>query len=62
MSKSIFKSKTLWFNVLAVIVLTASQFGYGDFKPSEDFLAIAGVIVPIVNVLLRKITNQPVHL
>ena len=62
MSKSIFLSKTLWFNVLAVIVLVAGHFGYAEFKPNDDLLILVGVLVPIVNVVLRKITKQPVHL
>ena len=61
-SKPFWKSKTFWFNVLAVVLLIAGQFGYKDFKPNEDLLQIVGILIPLFNVVLRKITTQPVHL
>jgi hypothetical protein len=57
--KEFWKSRTLWFNVLAVIVFVASQFGFADFQPDADLLAI---IAAIVNLLLRLLTRQPLAL
>ena len=62
MSKSIFKSKTFYFNVLAFLVVLANAFGFGDFKPNGTVLEVVAVLIPILNIVLRKITTQPVHL
>jgi hypothetical protein len=51
------KSKTFWFNVLAVVVAVAAQFGFADFEPDAELIA---VIVGIVNVILRFAVKQPV--
>lgn len=62
MSKSIFKSKTFYFNVLAFLVVLANAFGFGDFKANDTVLEVVAVLIPILNIVLRKITTQPVHL
>jgi hypothetical protein len=51
-TKSIFASKTFWANILAAV---ASYSGY--FPPN-----IAVYVVPLVNILLRFVTVQPVTL
>jgi hypothetical protein len=48
--KSIFASKTFWFNVVS---LGATFTGYLPPK-------YAVVVVPVINVLLRMLTEQPV--
>lgn len=54
MSKSLFKSRVFWFNVLSVSVAAAT----GGLVPP-----VAAVpIVSVGNVLLRLITTQPAHL
>ncbi len=55
--KGFWKSRTFWFNVLAVIVAVAGQFGFAGFEPDAEVIA---VVVGIVNVLLRFATRQPV--
>ena len=62
MSKSIFKSKTLWFNVLAFVVIISNAFGFGEFKANDTVFEVVAVLIPILNIILRKITTQPVHL
>jgi hypothetical protein len=49
-TKSIFKSKTFWANVFA------GAATYGGYFPAK----YAAVIVPIANILLRLVSNQPV--
>lgn len=49
-SKSIFASKTFWVNVLM------GAAAYGGFLPPK----YAAVVVPVANVALRIVTNQPV--
>lgn len=56
-SKSIFLSKTFWFNVLATGVELANS--YGQFLPIPP--ATIGIAVSVGNIILRRLTKQPVH-
>lgn len=64
-SKPFYASKTFWFNVLAVLVLIAGNFGYSGEIPGE-WTEYVNVFVPafvaLVNLVLRFITKQPVSL
>jgi len=59
--KSIFSSKTLWFNALTILVTFATAFGY---VPNQDLASslTAGLVLvaPFVNILLRLVTSKPV--
>ena len=59
-AKAFWKSKTFWFNCLALLVSVATAFGYGDFRPSPEIQQIALVLVAIANLFLRFVTRQPV--
>ena len=54
MSKSLFKSKTFWFNAL-----TASAALTGVIQLAPEYTA---TIVGVINVLLRLVTEKPVHI
>ena len=53
MSKSLFRSKTFWFNVVAAV----AQYGYAVI-PAE----YAVPVVAVANVVLRWVTVGPAHL
>ena len=55
--KGFWRSRTFWFQVLAVVVFAASQVGYADFLPDADVMAI---VAAVVNVVLRFRTDQAV--
>ena len=61
-AKSIFYSKTFWFNVVALIVLVAGSFGFNEAELSPNLETYALVIVTVVNLLLRLVTKQPVKI
>lgn len=61
-TKEFWKSKTFWFNVLALLVAVAAAFGYTDFHPSAETEQVALVLVTIVNLVLRFYTSQGVRL
>ena len=56
-----YASKTLWFNVLALVALVAGSFGYTGELPGEVSLFVPA-IVAIINLVLRFVTKTPVEL
>lgn len=53
--KPFYQSKTLIFNVVAIIVLVANQFGFGDFQLDAE---VSAGIVAVINMILRVTTTQ----
>ena len=64
--KSLFESKSFWFNVISLLVFVAGYFGFKEFSPNPELLdyaaKIMAVLLPLVNIALRKVTEQPVNL
>lgn len=60
--KDFWKSKTLWFFALYLLVAVASVFGFGGFQPTADQSEIIGIVVAIVGIILRFLTKEPVKL
>ena len=58
-AKEFWKSKTLWFNVLAIIVLVANAFGFVEFTPDPEANDIALFIILGANLVLRYATKVP---
>lgn len=58
MEKEFWKSKTFWFNVLALLVTVGTSLGFKDFQPSQEVGEIALVVVTIINVVLRFMTKE----
>ncbi len=58
-AKEFWKSKTFWFNCLAVGVYVAQSFGYTDFKASPELMAL---VAAVVNIGLRFVTNTSVSI
>ena len=59
--KPFWKSKTVWFNGLTILIAVATIFGFTINQ--ELFAEVTGVLValsPIVNLILRFFTKQPV--
>ena len=59
MTKDFWKSKTLWFNVLAFVVAVTGAFGYTGELPGEAAVFVPAVIA-VINFLLRFVTKQPI--
>ena len=49
-TKAFYKSKVFWFNILAVVVVIASQFGFSEFTLDAE---VAAGVVAIINLVLR---------
>lgn len=64
-TKKWYQSKTIWLNIVAVIVaitgyLTPALLTSIGFSNPTKFLTIVGTIVAIANVILRAGTIQPI--
>ena len=57
--KKFYKSKVFWFNVLALVVVVAGNFGYTGELPAE-WNIFAPVIIAGINFLLRWVTEQKI--
>jgi hypothetical protein len=56
--KSIFASKTFWVNVITGVLSILSLPQVATLPPSV--LAVVSIVAPILNVILRRLTNSPV--
>jgi hypothetical protein len=68
-SKDPILSKTMIFNLIALAVAIALNYGYGAFEPAPEvdplaagIAALVTILAPIINMALRFVTNQPVSL
>lgn len=60
MPKEWYKSKVFWFNVISLVVMVAGAFGFAEFQPDEQWVQIGGVLISVINLLLRLfVTKQP---
>jgi hypothetical protein len=58
MLKGAAKSKTIWFNLIALAVLVASAFGYQEHQPAVWVNEAATVIITLGNLGLRFVTKS----
>jgi uncharacterized membrane protein len=57
--KKWYLSKTLWFNVLALVAVVSASFGYTGELPAEVMVYVPA-IVALINLVLRFVTKEPV--
>ena len=54
--KKWYTSKTLWTNIIAIIVIVLVNLGITDI--STEIAAAEGSILGVINLVLRLVTNQ----
>lgn len=59
--KHFWKSKVFWFNGLALIVVVAGAFGFGEFSPDPEVVEYGVVAVTVINLILRFVTKVPIR-
>jgi len=55
--KKWYASKTFWFNVLALVVAVAANFGFTGELPAEWGVFVPAVVI-VINLLLRLFFTQ----
>lgn len=59
--KSVYESKTIWFNVLSIAATALTAVGgsevIADYPVASAAVAVG---ISVVNVLLRLVTNKPI--
>ena len=62
--KSWYKSKTVWFAVLTVLIGIAGAFGFGEFVPDASTMQVIETVILVLvglgNLLLRYLTKEPI--
>lgn len=53
MTKDWYKSKMLWFNLLAGVVALVSEYGFAEFEPDPSVYPIVAGVVAVINIVLR---------
>jgi uncharacterized membrane protein len=56
--KSIFKSKTVWVNVIGLVIMLTSQ---GVLTKLGISVQLQATVLSVANVILRYITTEPVY-
>ena len=64
--KSWYKSRTVWFAVLTVLIGIAGAFGFGEFVPDASTVEIIQTVILVVvggvNIVLRYFfTDKPIE-
>lgn len=62
MTKKWYESKTIWVNVLTLVIAILTTVVASDVIPPEIVLYITGIAVPILNVILRFVTDTPIEM
>ena len=52
--------KTILFFVLALVISSASLFGFTEYQPTGDEAAIIVAVTSLAGIFLRTVTNTPV--
>ena len=55
-----YKSKTVWINVITLCVGITAVLSESETLPQEAVLILTALVVPILNVFLRWLTNKPI--
>ena len=59
-TKSLFVSKTFWFNVVGLVAAVGSAFGLDLGMDEETKAQVVGGIMAVGNIVLRLVTKEPV--
>jgi len=61
-AKEFYKSKTVYFGALFIIIAIANFFGFAEFQPSAEVSRISEVLIGVIIIALRFKTDKPVKI
>lgn len=59
--KSWWKSKTIWLNLITLLVGVAGVLAGEEWINSQVVMAITSLVIPILNLILRYLTEAPIE-
>ncbi len=59
---SILSSKTMWFNLITLVLSILSMTEFQNVLPKETVAVITGTVLPVGNMILRLYSVRPVAL
>jgi len=59
-AKPWYKSKTLYFFALTLVVAVAGAFGFAGYQPDAQQQEIISIVVSVVGIILRMITSKAI--
>ena len=60
--KPFYQSKTLWINVISLLLVVLAELAREQYGLSESWLGLVALLTPVLNVVLRFVTSQPIAL
>ena len=60
--KPFYQSKTLWINVISLLLVVLAELAREQYGLSESWLGLVALLTPVLNVVLRFITPHPIAL
>ena len=60
--KPFYQSKTLWINVISLLLVILAELAREQYGISESWLGLVALLTPVLNVVLRFLTTQPLSL
>jgi len=60
--KPFYTSKTFWLNTISLLLVILAELAREQYGLSESWLGLVALLTPVLNVVLRFVTTQPIAL
>jgi len=60
--KPFYTSKTFWLNIISLLLVVLAELAREQYGLSESWLGLVALLTPVLNVVLRFLTTQPIAL
>jgi hypothetical protein len=59
-SKKWWQSRTVWVNLISLLLVIVAELSKAEYGLPAQVLQIIAILGPILNIILRSLTNQPI--
>ena len=60
-TKPFYQSRTFWLNIISLLLVVLAELAREQYGLSESWLGLLALLTPVLNVVLRFLTNQPLQ-